>query len=245
MSDVFGAGEGTQEQQDPTPSALDQLVGEGRKFKTTEDLARGKVEADSFITKLQEEAAELRAKLEEQEELKARLEALTKAQQAPTEPKQTAQPSATGPVDVDSINQLVEQAIAQREAASVETANIQRSNDAVVAAHGGDLQAAQKFIQEKAVELGLTTDKMVEMARTSPAAFLRLVGVQEGQQQAVKQQQAPKGTPYTPTGQAETGTWAYFENIRKTNPRAYYSAEVQNELMRAAHANPNFLGGSK
>ena len=54
MSDLFG--------NDVTPTAED-LVGEGKKFKTIDDLAKGKAQADTHITNLEKELAELRQDL--------------------------------------------------------------------------------------------------------------------------------------------------------------------------------------
>ena len=49
---------------------LASLVGEGRKFKTPGDLARGKIEADNFIEKLKEENTALRALIRNSDETK-------------------------------------------------------------------------------------------------------------------------------------------------------------------------------
>src|SRR5882762_1576622 len=48
-------------QLDSNKAYLEQLVGEGKKFKTAEDLARGKAESDSFIEIMKARMDELRA----------------------------------------------------------------------------------------------------------------------------------------------------------------------------------------
>ena len=50
---------------DTNPSPLAELVGDGKKFQTVEDLAKGKQESDAFIVKLQDENAQAIAALEQ------------------------------------------------------------------------------------------------------------------------------------------------------------------------------------
>lgn len=57
-------------------SPLDLLVGEGKKFRTIEDLAKGKLEADRFIEQLKSELDELRKKSEEAEKMSLTMEEL-------------------------------------------------------------------------------------------------------------------------------------------------------------------------
>ena len=45
---------------DSTKDYLKELVGEGKKFKTVEDLAKGKAESDAFISSVTRENKELR-----------------------------------------------------------------------------------------------------------------------------------------------------------------------------------------
>src|SRR5712672_125043 len=45
---------------DPTKEYLQELVGDGKKFKSPEDLARGKYEADSYIKILERRLDEMR-----------------------------------------------------------------------------------------------------------------------------------------------------------------------------------------
>ena len=61
--DVIGAVTGSSTQADP----LAELVGDGKKFATVNDLARGKLEADSFIEKIKAENNELRVLLKHTE----------------------------------------------------------------------------------------------------------------------------------------------------------------------------------
>jgi len=66
-------------QLDSNKAYLEQLVGDGKKFKTAEDLARGKAESDSFIEIMKVRMDELRAdhlRLREEHQASAQLKDL-------------------------------------------------------------------------------------------------------------------------------------------------------------------------
>jgi hypothetical protein len=74
MTDLFTDDQTTEHSDKNTPNqgsvagdTLAELVGEGKKFKTVEDLAKSKVQADQFIEQLKTESAEMRRRLTELE----------------------------------------------------------------------------------------------------------------------------------------------------------------------------------
>src|SRR5690606_26975993 len=97
MSDVFNGNPVTE----PTPApvttqeqaAIDLLVGEDKKYKTVEDLAKSRLEADEFIERLKRENAEMRGTLSEKE---AEYERILKARQESS----TTQPTQVKPDEI-------------------------------------------------------------------------------------------------------------------------------------------------
>src|SRR2546426_10450626 len=66
---------------DPNKDYLAELVGDGKKFKTSQDLARGKFEADQYIEVLKRRQDEMRAdylKISEESKTRATLDDLVK-----------------------------------------------------------------------------------------------------------------------------------------------------------------------
>jgi len=89
---------------DTTKNYLTELVGEDKKFKTVDDLAKGKAEADAFIERLLREKREMEDKLKE----KVILDDLVKRLENRTPPQNT--PSSTERVDVEN-SPLTEQKV--------------------------------------------------------------------------------------------------------------------------------------
>src|SRR5690242_15072647 len=65
--------------EDPNADPLELLVGEGKKFKTPQDLAKGKMESDKFIVQLQKEQAALREELNKRLSVEEFVEKMNKA----------------------------------------------------------------------------------------------------------------------------------------------------------------------
>lgn len=236
MSDVFT---------DPTTSDTDHLaalVGEGKKYQTVEALAKSRVDADNYIEQLKRENAEART------ELAARLsveEALRKAQNErntevpPKVATENTTPSATpAPTDKEFVNRIreVTQQLNQEQQAA---ANVNQVASKLVEIYGTQ-EKANEVVRQKAVELGVSTEFLQSTAAQSPKAFFQTVGLVDV---------APTATPgKTPTGvnpavlanntagSPKQGTYDYYEAIRASNPKLYFSPKIQNEMMKQALA---------
>jgi hypothetical protein len=97
----------------------------------------------------------------------------------------------------------------------------------------GDWKTADAKVQARANELGVTLDEAAAMARKSPKAFLELF--------------VPKGTTSNAASSGGTGVTgqrsapvtgtnvrdkAFYTNLRKTDPRKYWSVDVQAQMRR-------------
>lgn len=226
MSDVFNGNPVTE----PTPApvttqeqaAIDLLVGEGKKYKTVEDLAKSRLEADEFIERLKRENAEMRGTLTEKE---AEYERILKARQEST----TTQPTQVKP---DEIAGLVDERIKAVEAQRSAEQNLKAANDELVGKFGGDMDQAKKYLVAKAQELGVTVDYLKAQAMQSPTVFKHLVGGPEAKPGTPAPATAVSTTSSAPTSGIREGTWAFYEQLRKTNPSRYFSPEIQNKMFR-------------
>ena len=221
-------------------STLNDLVGEGKKFKTPDDLAKAKLESDRFIEKLQNEQRELR------EELNKRLtteEALRRAQEAgiPVEPRAQPDPAPGQPRPVQQPDYAseVEKILAKREKESSLRSNIETVTARMTELYG-TVDKAAEVINNRSRELGMPVETLRSMASENPKAFLALLGVQD----------KPQGSPQTsswgnvknPTAMKNTagsttispGTYKYYEEIRKSDPAAYFSPRVQLQMDKDA-----------
>lgn len=222
-----------------TSNVLDQLVGEGKKFKTQEDLARGKIESDTFIQRLQSEMTELRKDLNERVRMEELLERLETARSNDgTNSNESNQLSGDRPNSPD-LETIIEQKLSKREQQKTAKENVAEVRKALEKHFGEDYEAKLKA---KAEELQLTVAELNDWAKKSPKAFLELVGVRE-----------QRGGMYTPptsrtfssdrmggnTGSGGTKTYSQYEALRKSNPTEYWSATTQLQMHKDAIAAAN------
>lgn len=223
-----------------TVSAAD-LVGEGKKFKTVDDLAKGKAEADAFIEQLKKEQADLRKELSVKVDTEATLTELRNEMKALKESKSVipSKENTTSALSENDLKALVSKTITESEANRSQTQNIVTANNQLVK-HYGTTEKAQEALRNKAQELGLSIDELKGIAARSPTALLKMV-LPEG----VKQ---PEGgsfqsgslnsdaLPHQQSGEPKEGTKEYFDMLRTKDKKRYWSAEVQNQIFKAAMA---------
>lgn len=163
----------------PAPTGVfEQLVGEGKKFGSPEDLAKGKMESDRFINKLTQENEQLRELIktieQKDKEMEARAAILNQLNgnpepQDPQPRAPTQQPQAKGLTEAD-VARLIEEVNQSK----VANANLQSVDQALVKQFGAE---APNVVKAKAAELGISVDDLKALASKSPGAFYQMVGV--------------------------------------------------------------------
>lgn len=222
--------ETTQEQQ-AEPGVLESLVGEDKKFKSVEDLAKGKAESDKFIEQLQSELSGLR------EELDKRLTAedvLTKIREENSANQSNGEPTSSS-LSEDKVAELVKSTLESTRTEEQRQANIASVDQKLQEMYGDKANAE---LQKKAAELGVGVDFLASVAMQSPAAFFNTVGINANQQAGGVQ--VSTSTVNTEVlaqqgeaSQAKAGSKAYFDQMRKDNPKLYWDPKTQNQIMEA------------
>lgn len=218
MADVFDAA-GDQGSEQSEASRIAELVGEGKKFKTVEDLARGKLEADAFIEQLKEENA---MAVEELKKYQGQQDDSNKVAELLATVKSMSQQQ-----DSEGNNQLTEEALSEKireimQGVSAEqTAKLNRDkgNELVLQKVGGDVEAAKIFVAERAKELGLTPSALAELSEISPAAFAKLIDAKSAGSGGTTQLQHsnPRAMEHSASVESIDGhhTKAYYDRLRK------------------------------
>lgn len=231
-TEVFG----TDPQPDNQTSFLDQLVGDDKKYKTPELLAKSRLDADTYIAQLQREQAQLREELATRTSVDDAIKNFQRnTQQAPASEVQTS-PAAAPAIDEKTLAERIrqvtqEQNIEQRQASNVETA-ARRLTETF-----GDSTKANQVVQQKAAELGVTVKFLQDTAAQSPQAFFSLLGLE--QQATQTTQRTHSDVNVQAFGQQNSsgpkpGTYAFYEAIRQEDKKRYFSPQVQNQLMKDA-----------
>lgn len=220
-----------QDQQDLFGSVTDvnDFVGEGKKYRTPEDALKSIPHAQTHIQNLERQLEELRGTLSERMAQEKILEEIRAAANVARDP-------ADGQADIAELvrntaaaelpklfSQLTQQDKAERNVAQVQAELVSRY---------GTPEKAKEVLANKARELGVSTEHLRNLASTSPKAVLAYfpsqntdVGTSKG-----SLNQAAMGTPSA----SNPESYAYYRNLRKTNPTLYFDPKTQLAMQKAA-----------
>lgn len=230
------------DQEDDTPpqNYLEELVGEGKKFKTTEELAKGKYESDRYIKHKDQEFDELREdalKWRADSVAKARFDEYVKTHNGKSDdtthtPVDNVQPS----VDPSKIKELVSQEWSLLKTQERETENLTRV-DTILKERFGD--NARSILKDKMNTLNLSQDDLKFLAKKSPDAVINALGLNQRED---FYQAPPRGSvrsdSFTP--KTELRDAVYWEKMRSTNSKEYFSPK--NSVQRLKDMDhPDFL----
>ena len=221
---------------------LTELVGEGKKFKDAETLAKAKYDSDQYIKTLERQKDELRddylkmreesmsqAKLKELiDQLEAKQKSSTTTLNVPDPNVQTPQP-----FDPKELEGLVSKSIQAHEMTKTQEQNFNFVKSKLIEKHGQNYQAPLK---QQMDNLGLTEDYVNEMARKFPNAFLKTLGFDQPTPDN-KFQVPPRSeiAGFSPVVQQDR-TWSWYQNLKKSDPKAYHdpktSVQMHNDAIR-------------
>lgn len=224
---------------DPNKNYLEELVGEGKKFKTIEDLARGKVEADMYIDHFKQRHDELREdykKLDEQYKagpsLKELIDQMKAAKESQNDNTQSTNEDKSDTLDLTKIEALVQSQISASKQKEREESNYNLVQAKLIENYGPNY--VQTFKQHVA-SLGLTADFVNDLARKHPQVLFKTFGL-DGKTQAETFQAPPQSvTRSDPFGSnTPKRTWSYYEKMRKADPVKYRDPKIQDQMFSDA-----------
>ena len=221
---------------------LSEYVGEGKKFKDAETLAKAKYDSDQYIKTLERQKDELREdylKMREESMSQAKLKELIDQLEAkqkssaitPNAPDMDVQKPQ--PFDPKEIEGLVSKSIQAHEMTKTQEQNFNFVKSKLKEKFGDNYQAPLK---QQMDNLGLTEDYVNEMARKFPNAFLRTLGY-DAPPQDNKFQTPPRSevAGFAPVVQQDR-TWSWYQNLKKTDPKTYHdqktSVQMHNDAIR-------------
>lgn len=223
---------------DQTKNYLVELVGPDKKFKTNEDLARGKAEADVTIELFKKRQDELRTdylKLREEANQQAKLQDLIDRLENPqkntpsheqTQVNELKQPT----IDPNQMSSLVSQEILKHETNKKRTDNYNQVQNKLQEMLGSNYQ---QELAKRMNTLGLTADEINETAKKSPTAFYNMMGLnqqanQDSFQSPIRSSQ--RNDSFSPQGKPKR-TWSYYQELKKSDPKLYYDTRIANQML--------------
>lgn len=215
---------------------LDTLVGEGKKFKDLEALAKAKLESDRHIARLEAEAALQREEIAKRATVEDFLDRIESRARTPENLNQGGsgnenQDGAKG-LSPEEIKALVKQATLEEKTLATQEQNLQETVRELQKTWGNDWQVK---LRNKQTELGLTEEFMNSIAFKSPKALLNLVGASGSTAKSAPDLSLPRGQQMA-NASVNSGVKnkAYWDKIRQTDPILYNSAAMTAERHRWA-----------
>lgn len=223
---------------------LQDLVGDDKKFKTTEDLARGKYESDNMIKILERKHDELREdflKLKNEADSKANLEALLDRLEArQTQHSSNAQPPVNDvrqpSMNLDQVKAAAREEVMQIAETTKQTENLNLVKAKLKERYGDN---SPNILREQIESLGMTAQQAETLARTAPNAFIKTLGLDVPAKQQQSFQTPPRSDArsdqFAPRG-AEKRTWAWYQNLKKSDPKKYLDPKTNVQMHNDALA---------
>lgn len=229
MSDLFQTDPDEIPALDPNKVYKDELVGEGKKFKDEEALARAKVESDRYIAQLLREQEEMRQALNKrinEEEFLTKLETLSKGKSPdPQDP-----PVNDGTQTTAITPEAVEEIIARREAENQRKTNLATAIAKLQETFGDDYK---RHVQAQAKALGVGTDFLTDAAAKNPQAFYRLIGLDQQTKSDAFSPPPRSSVQQSTSSNPNAKNYGHFKRLRSEKGDGwYFSQPVQQEIWR-------------
>lgn len=235
-------GAGDQPTVDQNINYLQELVGENKKFKTNEDLAKGKYTSDQYIKTLEQKMDDLRGdymKLNEEynagPKLKELIDQLAKERLASNNnpPVKEDLPPVVQ-FDPKKVEELVNSKYQEIETRKKQAENFNSVKAKLQERFGPNYRDTYL---EQVTALGLTPEYADNLAQNYPSVFMKTFGLDQVQNK--EQFQAPpksdrRSDNFTPKG-SEKRTWAFYQKMKVENPKRYHdpktSVEMHNDMI--------------
>jgi hypothetical protein len=234
MDDLFTADQ-------PDESTIRQEIEQKWKEKFPDapaELLEAKINSDLYIKTLERQKDELRIdfmKAQEQIQSSANLQELIdrlnqKTAPEALTPKPDETPGKPEPIDFDK---LFEQKYEQKKRADQELSNFNRVQQKLQERFGHN---AGSVLQEQAQSLGLSKEDVNSLAKKSPDAFFRMLGLDQQKEDLFM---APPRSDVRRDLFAPKATkrdWNFYQDLKKKNPTEYWAPKTQLQMHRDAEA---------
>src|SRR5882672_6795829 len=221
---------------DPNKDYFEELVGEGKKFKSPAELARGKAESDLYIEHMKGRMDELRqdyTKLHNEynagpklkETLDQYMQELKQSQGNQVPP---VQEDKSVVLDENKISEMVKQHIQATKQLDAEDTNAKTVESKLQATYGPNYK---QLVSQQINQMGMTVEFFNDMARKYPDALMRTLSIDSRQGDTF--QAPPTSTQRSdPFASPVKRTNAYYQKMRQTDPVKYRDPKTQDQMYK-------------
>lgn len=210
---------------DTSKNYLQELVGEDKKFKTVDDLAKGKAEADLFIKRLLDEKRDMENQLRE----KVTLDDLMKRLENRTPPPATPQPPPRVDVDVNQLTEekvleLIGNRLSQQTQTNTKKSNLDYVRSELEKQYGPNFGSKIDAIR---AEYGMTKEQAEELASVNPKLFLSSFALKQSNPSITN---PPNPTQNLPFSNGQVRDYKYYQELRKKDKSLFFSGPIQKQM---------------
>lgn len=210
-----------------------ELVGEGKKYRTPEEALKSVPHAQKHIQELEATLGELREELTKRATLEEAMAQLRRDSTQIADNGSVAPPATAAP-DLESLAKIVDGLVEKREMSKVQLENQKKVVASLQSAFG---EKAREAHAARLAEIGMSQEDFTSLASRSPKAALALFP-----EAARGSTPTSGGTTtgsvnterFSGSGQVKQGTYAWYNQMRATDPKKYFSREVQIEMAQKA-----------
>lgn len=218
------------------PTLREQLAAKWKE-KSPEELLAAKVESDLYIKTLEKQKDELRSDyMRAQEEIqkgKALEELIDRLNNKEIPPANTQKPNENTPpsIDMNNLDKFFEDKYEQKKRSEIETKNFNEVQVKLRERFGNN---AGDILAEQSNTLGLSKEEVNSLAKKSPEAFFRMMGLNnQGQDLFMAPPRSDlRNDNYAP--KTVKRTWNYYQDLKKKDSAKYWDPKTQLQMHRDA-----------
>lgn len=223
---------------DPNKNYYQELVGEGRKFKDNEGLAKSKYYADQTIEvmkrrmdELRTDNLQLRENVMTRDSVKEMFDQLSATKTTGENTLNTMDQPSTSP-DPKDYEAMIFSKISEYESRKKESDNYSSVKDRLTQQYGDNFP---RVLKQRSTELGLSDEDLTSLARKSPSAFFKMLELDKPREDTF---QAPirsnqRNDNFAPSG-AKKRTWSYYQELKKSHPEMYFDSKITSQMAKDA-----------
>lgn len=231
-----------QPQIDENKNYLEELVGDNKKFKDAEALAKGKAYSDAHIAILEkrfDELSEDYRKLKKDADARAQLQDLLDKMESQTQQTTSRETTVnsnevqTKPaLGLDEVESLLDSKLTQREQARKERDNFAKVEALLKEKLGSNYQ---RILKEKSEELGLSDEEVNSMAKKNPNLFSKTFDLDAKMQGESFQAPPRNSSAFAPRAPQVRG-WSFYQELKKKDPNAWMQPKIAIQMEKDAQA---------
>lgn len=222
-----------QDQEDANQDFLKKVVEvKGDHWSDPQTLAKGYLSAQQYIQDLERQTKEMREDLSKATYSKELLEQL-RAQREPTptaetkETGDTTKENTTPKFSEDELKSLVAETLGKLSSEEKQKQNLSTVDSGLTELYG---DKANSVIETKSKELGISKNRMKELAAESPSAFFRLIGAEQPKPRQGSIQ-STVNTSAESFNNSMKRDFQYYQKLRRERPNEYYKPTIQAAMM--------------